>query len=220
MDLVQLLTIIIVLPTIYYCVGDFRQVFLVKMLSDKPFQHFTFLVVIGLFFLWSAKAGIKSGLDIHFLALTCITLIYGWRVAFLLTLPVSIALIITGQLELNNLIPFLFVSSLLPILLSQAVFFVSYQVLPRNIFIYIFIAGFLNGGLTGSCHLLINAFYQLWIGQHEWIEIKNNYLIFIPLLIFPEGLLNGMATAILSVYKPEWLRTFSDKDYIYNHLQK
>lgn len=41
--------------------------------------------------------------------------------------------------------------------------------------------------------------------------------IFVPLLAFPEGLLNGMALAILAVFRPEWLRVFSDRDYLYNH---
>ncbi|TON15302.1 hypothetical protein CGH62_27375, partial [Vibrio parahaemolyticus] len=42
----------------------------------------------------------------------------------------------------------------------------------------------------------------------------------VPLLAFPEGLLNGMSLAVLTVFKPEWLRVFSDRDYIYNHYHK
>ena len=68
-------------------------------------------------------------------------------------------------------------------------------------------------------HLLTNAVYQLSLGAYDWTTISDNYMIFLPLLAFPEGLLNGMAVAILVVFKPEWLRVFSDRDYIYNHYR-
>ncbi|GAK87871.1 arginine/ornithine antiporter ArcD [Vibrio ponticus] len=115
---------------------------------------------------------------------------------------------------------YLLLSCLVPILTSYAVFLLSYSYLPRNIFVYIFIAGFFNGALAGSIHLVATGLFQLLTDVHDWTTIVDNYLIFILLLAFPEGLLNGMAVAVLSVFKPEWLRTFSDRDYIYNHYHK
>ncbi len=124
------------------------------------------------------------------------------------------------QAWLYDIPEYLLLSVLLPILISYAIFALSYHYLPRNIFVFIFVAGFFNGGMTGSLHLLLNTLYQLTFGSHDWHTIYDNYLIFVPLLAFPEGLLNGMALAILSVFKPEWLRVFSDRDYIYNHYHK
>lgn len=99
-------------------------------------------------------------------------------------------------------------------------FVLSYHYLPRNIFVFIFVAGFFNGALTGSAHLLVSGLYYWFTGNHDWTTIVDNYLVFIPLLAFPEGLLNGMSLTMFTVFKPEWLRVFSDRDYIYNHYHK
>ncbi len=34
------------------------------------------------------------------------------------------------------------------------------------------------------------------------------------LIWFPEGLLNGMAITLMTVYRPQWLRTFYDNEYL------
>lgn len=220
MQLEELASLIIVLVFLALALRDVRSTFWPKFTHEKSFQHLTYFVIFALFLLWSAQASVKEGLQIHFLALTTLTMMYGWRCAFVLTLPVTLALVVVGKLGLYDIPEYLLLSVLLPILISYAIFALSYHYLPRNIFVFIFVAGFFNGGMTGSLHLLLNTLYQLAFGSHDWHTIYDNYLIFVPLLAFPEGLLNGMALAILSVFKPEWLRVFSDRDYIYNHYHK
>lgn len=220
MQLEELASLIIVLIFLALALRDVRSTFWPKFTHEKSFQHLTYFVIFALFLLWSAQASVKEGLQIHFLALTTLAMMYGWRCAFVLTLPVTVALVVVGKLGLYDVPEYLLLSVLLPILISYAIFALSYHYLPRNIFVFIFVAGFFNGGMTGSLHLLLNTLYQLIFGSHDWHTIYDNYLIFVPLLAFPEGLLNGMALAILSVFKPEWLRVFSDRDYIYNHYHK
>lgn len=220
MQLEQLAVLLLLLLVGLTTLRDFKYSFWTKFKAEKSFQHLTYFASFALFLLWLAQAGVTEGLPIHFLGLTTLTMMFGWRCAFVITIPVTFALAVVGKLTFFNIPEYLLLSSLLPILVSYALFALSYHYLPRNIFVFIFVAGFLNGGLTGSLHLAINTAYQLLLGQHDWQVIRDNYLIFVPLLAFPEGLLNGMAVAILSVFKPEWLRVFSDKDYIYNHLHK
>ncbi|AMG12671.2 TPA: hypothetical protein I7680_12710 [Vibrio vulnificus] len=221
MDVFAFLCLGVILLVIGFgCKDDFLKTFLPKLVADKPFQHMTFAVMLLLFLLWNAQAGVKEGLYIHFLALTTLTMMFGWRMAFLLTLPVYALLTAFGDLTVQQLPSTILLSSLAPILFSYAVFVLSYHYLPRNIFVFIFIAGFFNAGLTGSVHLLINALYHLYVGHYDWQTIWHNYFIFMPLLAFPEALLNGMSLAVLCVFKPEWLRVFSDRDYIYNHYRK
>ncbi|NVD06929.1 hypothetical protein FCU94_08385 [Vibrio sp. JPW-9-11-11] len=196
---------------------DVTQILLHKLQTERSFQHITFAIIVVFWALWSAEAGVKPGLSIHFLGLTSLTLMYGWRSAFALSLPITLLMSLLGPLTWANVPEFLVFSALIPILMSYGVFLVSYHYLPRNIFVFIFIAGFLNGALTGSVHLLINSLYYLFVTEYDWQTIYNNYLMFTPLLAFPEGLINGMAAAMLTVFKPELLRVFSDRDYIYNH---
>jgi len=191
-----------------------------KLKKERSFQHITFAVIFALFVLWSADAGVKDGLSIHFLALTALTLMYGWRSAFALTAVISLLMAIVGELSFFSLPEYLLLSGLIPILISHLVFVTSYHYLPRNIFVFIFVAGFFNGAITGSLHLILNGTYLLASSHYDWQTILDNYLVFTPLLAFPEGLLNGMVIALLCVFKPELLRVFSDRDYIYNHYRK
>ena len=216
----ELFAFVLVLLSLGSIWKDVTKVFLPKLKNERTFQHLTFSVIFALTILWSAQAGVKEGLAIHFLALTTLTLMYGWRSAYALSIVVSIILAIIGTIEFSQLPEYLLFSCLLPIWVSYVVFLLSYRFLPRNIFVFIFVAGFFNGAITGSTHLLFNSLYIAWHGTYDWPTIIDNYLVFVPLLAFPEGLLNGMSLAMFSVFKPEWLRVFSDRDYIYNHYHK
>ncbi|ENM5882550.1 membrane protein [Vibrio metoecus] len=220
MELAQLASTIIIFAVLLLVKKDSQHALWPKFRDDRTFQHLTYFVMLGLFLLWSAQASVKEGLTIHFLALTTLTMMYGWRSAFIITIPVTAALALFGKISLAALPEYLLLSSLLPILISYSVFALSYHYLPRNIFVFIFVAGFFNAGVTGSLHLLLNSLYVWEMGTYDWKTIMDNYLIFIPLLAFPEGLLNGMALAILAVFRPEWLRVFSDRDYLYNHYHR
>ena len=45
-------------------------------------------------------------------------------------------------------------------------------------------------------------------------ELKHSFLIYLPMMIFPESMLNGWITSILVGFKPEWVGSFSDEEYI------
>lgn len=221
MDWFNLGSLVVVLWIVLaYCLPDWKKVVWPKLEKEKAFQHLVFATLFFFSILWATQAGVKEGLQIHFLALTTLTMMYGWRMAFLISIPAMLVNHLLHDVSLLQLPTSLVLSALLPIFISYLVFLLSYHYLPRNIFVFIFVAGFFNGAITGSLHLLINSFYHLSVGHYDWETIQHNYFIFVPLLAFPEGLLNGMSLAVLTVFKPEWLRVFSDRDYIYNHYHK
>ncbi|MCS0024993.1 MULTISPECIES: energy-coupling factor ABC transporter permease [Vibrio diabolicus subgroup] len=221
MDWFNLGSLVVILWIVLaYCLPDWKKVVWPKLEKEKAFQHLVFATLFFFSILWATQAGVKEGLQIHFLALTTLTMMYGWRMAFLISIPAMLVNHLLHDVSLLQLPTSLVLSALLPIFISYLVFLLSYHYLPRNIFVFIFVAGFFNGAITGSLHLLINSLYHLSVGHYDWETIQHNYFIFVPLLAFPEGLLNGMSLAVLTVFKPEWLRVFSDRDYIYNHYHK
>lgn len=221
MDWFNLGSLVVILWIVLaYCLPDWKKVVWPKLEKEKAFQHLVFATLFFFSILWATQAGVKEGLQIHFLALTTLTMMYGWRMAFLISIPAMLVNHLLHDVSLLQLPTSLVLSALLPIFISYLVFLLSYHYLSRNIFVFIFVAGFFNGAITGSLHLLINSFYHLSVGHYDWETIQHNYFIFVPLLAFPEGLLNGMSLAVLTVFKPEWLRVFSDRDYIYNHYHK
>jgi uncharacterized membrane protein len=101
-----------------------------------------------------------------------------------------------------------------PIGLTYLVFILAFHRIPRNLFVYIFICAFLPGAAMIAIKMGLVGGYYFVDGVYEWDTIKDNYLILIPLLLFPEGMLNGMTMTLLTIYRPEWVYTFHDKFYI------
>ena len=216
----ELTFLCIVIASIKMVWSDVSSAFLPKLVQSSAFQYITFGVITALLILWSAKSGLNDDMSVHFLGLTAVTLMYGWRCAYFISSIVALLLMLLGTLSVESVTSFLVVSCLIPILLSYLIFAVSYHSLPRNIFVFIFVAGFFNAALVCIVHLLVRGLFIYCFTDYDWQAIKTNYLILIPLLSFPEGLINGMFIAVLTVFKPELLRVFSDKHYIYDQYRE
>ncbi|WP_339387961.1 energy-coupling factor ABC transporter permease [Vibrio caribbeanicus] len=220
MSLSELTLLGIVIASMKLVWSDVSSVLLPKLLHCWTFQYITTGSIALLFLLWSVKSGLNDDMSVHFLGLTTLTLMYGWRCAYFISCTSAILLVIFGSLPLEALTHFLVISCLIPILLSYLVFAISYHALPRNIFVFIFVAGFFNAALVCTTHLCIKGIWMYCFTDYDWEAIKANYLILIPLLSFPEGLLNGMFVAVLTVFKPDLLRVFADRHYIYDQYRE
>ncbi|WP_404340321.1 energy-coupling factor ABC transporter permease [Pseudoalteromonas mariniglutinosa] len=164
--------------------------------------------------LWRIKAGVLSGLDLHILGVTAITLILGWRLAILATLLACGLLILFSQLSLMLLPYHLLFTALLPICLSYLFFLLCYHCLAKHFFIYIFVCTFLTAAVVACFKIVSSGLFYYLIGEYTFIEISENYLYLCAIIWFPEAMLNGMAITLLITYRPHWVKTFYDKDYL------
>ncbi|MBO1518906.1 energy-coupling factor ABC transporter permease [Oceanisphaera pacifica] len=185
-------------------------------LADKTRHHLSFGSAIALVPLWMLQAGVKEGLELHFLGLTTLALMLGWRMGLLMS-SVSLVLITLFGFEswssfgVNHLL-----GVILPITFSYLLFVLTYSYLYRHLFVYIFVAGFLNAALTIAFKTLLLSGFMVWTAQYDWQTVLDNYLSVLPLLLLPEALLNGMAVTVLVVFRPNWMRTYLDRDYLIN----
>lgn len=185
-------------------------------LSDKTRQHLSFGAAIALVPLWMLQAGIKEGLEVHFLGLTTLALMLGWRMGLLMS---SVSLLLITLFGFESWPAFgvnLLLGVVIPLTFSYFVFLLTYSYLYRHLFVYIFVAGFFNAALTITVKTLVFSGYMVWSDQYNWQTVLDNYLSVLPLLLFPEALLNGMAITLLVVFKPHWMRTYLDRDYLMN----
>ena len=183
-----------------------------SMRQHSYLLHLTLGTIVGLAALWRLRAGIYEGLELHFVALTVTTLIFGWRNALLVGSAAMLILMLFGvePWQQAGVIALLGIAA--PVLLSFAILTLSHNTLPRNLWIYIFIDGFLNGILCFVARTLLLA---LWYsGEYDWTIIRDNYLILMPLFFFPEAMLNGFSTTLLVVHKPHWLATWREEQYL------
>ncbi len=184
------------------------------LLSSPARQTGVFSSAALLSVLWSVKAGILPGLDIHILGLTAVSLILGWRLATLSALLAAMLLYVMGSVAFEQLDTFILLTGLLPVWLSYGIFVLSYNYLPRHFFVYIFVCSFLAAGLVAASHILSTGLYYVFDGAYSLDQVVDNYLYFVFLIWFPEAMLNGMIMTLLITYRPHWVKTFYDKDYL------
>lgn len=192
----------------------FRNLSYNSISHDKKIQHLVFGCAASLFFLWIFRTGIYPGLNVHFLWLTALLLILGFRWAMVSALLALLGVTLIGKeswsmFGINGLL-----GVMVPLSLSYLVYSFAFHKLSRHVFVYIFICAFLPGALMIAIKMYLLGGYFFIDNHYDWLTIKDNYLVLIWLLLFPEGMLNGMTMTLLIIYKPQWVYTFYEKFYI------
>lgn len=211
MSQVQFIALLAYLALVSYTIKhlDIRRLF-----SDRKIQHLLFGSAAGLFTLWWFRTGIYDGLTVHFLWLTACVLLLGLRWAIVSSFIALFGLTVVGIEDWSNVGINGLLGVVAPLAFSYAIYSLSFHRLPRHLFIYIFVCGFFAGLASLTFKMGLLGVYYSFTGLHDWQIVQDNYLILIPLLLFPEGLLNGMTVTLLVIYKPEWVYTFHDKFYL------
>ncbi len=185
-----------------------------RFTKQRDVQHIIFGTAASLFFLWLFRTGIYEGLIVHFLWITAAVLVLGLRWSILASALALLGLCAVGIEDWRNFGVSGLLGMVAPILISYAIYSLSFHRLPRNFFVYIFICGFFAGIVALVTKMGLLGLYYFYDYGYEWYVVADNYLILIPLLAFPEGLLNGMTMTLLVIYKPSWVYTFHDKFYL------
>ncbi|MBY5993825.1 energy-coupling factor ABC transporter permease [Ferrimonas balearica] len=190
----------------------FKASALAQRWRDSRYLNLAALCAVGILALWRVRAGIYEGLDLHFLGLTVLTLMFGWRSALLLASLAQGGLLLLGVDQWENAAGLFWLGVALPVMGSFAWLTLCHNLLPRNLWVYVFVGAFMNGALIFALRTLgLGLWYS---GQYDWPLLMDNYLILIPLFIFPEAMLNGFSTTMMVVYKPNWLATWNEREYL------
>jgi uncharacterized membrane protein len=183
-------------------------------LSDNEASHVYFGAVAVACVLWTLRAGIAPGYNYHLLGVTSLCLMFDWQFALLAS---SLVLLVTtwkgpagGEaFALNALI-----MGALPVLSTRVLLYASQRRLTHNFFVYIFVNAFFAGALgILLCGLAASTVHALAEGG-AGNQTREDYMLFIPLLMFGEAFLNGMAMTLLVAYRPRWVSTFHDHWYL------
>jgi len=172
--------------------------------------------VVVLALLWSMKAGVRPGLDLHLVGAMVLTLAFGPAAALLALSATLAAVTANGAAAWNTYALNAMVMAVVPVALSHALFRIVERRLPNHFFVYIFACSFFGSaavvfavGLAGSA--------LLWAaGAYTAQYLVSEYLPFYVLLGFSEAWLSGMAMTLMVVYRPGWVATFDDARYLLN----
>ena len=163
--------------------------------------------------MWIFEVGVRPALGFHFLGVTVYTLMFGWSLGVIGASLAAVAVTFTNgdwaALATNALL-----LGVLPVSTSYGIYLLVYRYLPHHLFIYIFLCAFFNAMLAAGAAVLALVILLVATDVYSFARISNEYLPFVPLYLFPEGLLNGMMTTALIGLKPDWLKTYDDETYL------
>lgn len=182
--------------------------------SQSKVQHLVFGSAAAVSVLWWFRTGIYPGLDIHFLWMTALTLTLGFRWALFSSLLALGITALTGTINWQNIGIIGLIGCVLPACISYLMYMMAYHKLPRHFVVYIFLCSFFTGAMSLALKMFVFSIYYNEMGLYDWQTLVDNYLVLIPLLLFPEALLNGMTMTLGVVYRPEWIATFYDNQYL------
>lgn len=175
--------------------------------------------MVALALCWSLRAaplaGHLGGLVYHLLGVSLLTLMLGgsaalWLASLVMLLYTAVwqgwpALSVAGIAVLSTLLP--------PVLATTAARFLSRR-LPRNVFVYIFVNGFLAAaaGIFLTAAAVGAVLYAA--GAFDADTLLGSVLPVFFFIAWGEAFLTGLLSAIFIALAPQLLTTFADREYL------
>jgi uncharacterized membrane protein len=174
-------------------------------------------VALVLLLIWSMRAESIEGLAMHFLGVVTITLVFGGQLAIVMVAMVVVVLAVVGTIELLQVPLIILLTGVLPVLVTVRLLQLSERRLPAHLFVYLYVVGFFGGGLSVLVVMGAHALVYGLFTEVSWTMIVRDYVRYMPLMMLPEAVLNGMLMTGLVVFRPEWVATYSDARYVDGH---
>ncbi len=186
-----------------------------RELKSAERQHAFLGGCAALVVLWSLNAGLHPGLSFHFSGVTALTLMLGWRLAALASVPIMAGLALIGAagwgaIGLNALVLFI-----LPALVTSLIHHQVQRRLPLNFFVYIFVTVHFGAIVSVATALAAICGVYMVAGVYGADVLARDFLPFAPMMLLSEGFLNGLVMAVLVATRPGIVASFDDRLYLY-----
>ncbi|MAA72077.1 MAG: hypothetical protein CL679_10190 [Bermanella sp.] len=201
------------LPTGFVLLWALWRVNWLALKEQSVLQHVFYSACLALAVLWSIRAGLSSGLGIHFMGLTAATLVMGWPLALLSGAIGLLCVTIIGLESYAGFAVNFMVSVALPVATSYGVLTLVQRKLPANPFVYIFLCGFFNGAIAILAVACTTSLMLGLLQVYSWEAVYEEYFMYLPLMIFPEAFINGMVVAGVMGTFPHLLSSFNVDKY-------
>jgi uncharacterized membrane protein len=187
-----------------------------RLLHEDRYRGY-FAAITFMMLLWLMRTQVIDGLQFHLLGVTTLTLMFGWALGFLGAALALLGVTLGGWATWHAL-PFNLVTlALVPVSVTFLSLLLVRHFLPKHYIVFIFGNAFVTGGLTGAICGYMSAFILVWNDAHSLLTLQNNIMPFFPIMFFPEGVFNGWMTTLVVVFRPQWIYSFRDEEYLANH---
>lgn len=185
-----------------------------RKLIEARLTHVLFGATVALLILWQMETQVQPGLSYHLLGLTAVTLIFGWSFAVIATSLALLGITLNHGGTWDGFALNALVSGILPITLTLIALILIRRFLPKQFFVYVLVNGFLTAGLVGVAMGYMASWLLAASGAYTMAELNVTVVPFFPLMFLPEAMLNGWIMVILVAFRPHWVYSFSDLEYI------
>lgn len=185
-----------------------------KRLADGGRLNLLLGFAVGLTLMWSMKAGIKPGLDLHLLGAMAATLALGpWLAVIALGLALC-GITLNGAIGWGDWPANLVLMVLVPVAIANGIRRAVERWLPAHFFIFVFVTAFAGSALTVMAQGFAVSTVLALSGAYSADFLRSEYLPFFLLLGFSEAWIGGAVITLMVVYRPGWVAAFDDRRYL------
>ena len=186
-----------------------------RRLKDRGQQHVFLGAVVFLFFLWNMRVEMLPGFYWHLSGMVIVTLMFGWSLAIVAGSLALAGVMLAGLNDWGGWFPSVVLAVLMPASITQALLGVTRVNAPKHFFVYVLVNAFLAGGLVFVIMASLITGGLLLMDAFPWWDLQQKFLKLTPMMFFPECMLNGWIIAMLVGFKPHWVGSFSDEEYLH-----
>lgn len=186
-------------------------------LRNREDSNILIASAVVLWLAWQLRTDIPGieGLEFHLLMATTVTLMFGWGFAFLVICAAQVLATVQGMAEWASFTAAAVCNGAVPVGTTVGVYALSRRFLPRHFFVYIFVCCFLAGALSMLASRAAGMIVLLSGDSYTVFQMQvDGYFIMVPITMFPEAFVNGAIMTMLVVFKPHWVGSFRDQQYL------
>ena len=177
-------------------------------------QHAYLGALVFLFLLWNLRVELEPGFFWHISGLLTLTLMFGWSLALIGGSLALFGVTLAGFNDWDGYLPSAVLYVLMPVTLTQVALGLSRAYLPRHFFVFVLVNAFLTGGLVFLVMALSTLGLLTLLDAYPAQDLQRSFVVMLPLMVFPESTLNGWLVAAIVVFKPGWMGSFRDEEYL------
>jgi uncharacterized membrane protein len=175
-------------------------------------SHAFFGAVVAVALLWTIGSSVGP-VRFHLLGATLLYLMFGLPLALVGMTLAAVAATVATDRDWIAVAGRVLVAGALPALVSHAVRRAAEARLPANFFVYVFVVGFLGGGIAMLATVAAVA-ASFALAPPSVGPQSEAWPALALMLAFAEATLTGMLITLFVVYKPGWVGTFDDARYL------
>jgi len=194
------------------------------VLRREPIQHAWLGTLVFLALLWTARATLGGGVVIQLMGATLVVTMFGLPMA-LVTLAIANVISLIGLAYLAgqawqdihwvSLAPRFIWMAAVPALVTAGLQATLRHWLPRHLFIFILGHGYFAALVAAIVAGVLRLAWLMLAGHGGEAGLTvGDWLTGVVIIAFGEAFLTGMLVAIFVIYRPQWVVTFTDAEYL------